>query len=101
VERWLFLKNGPDAANPGELALVSSDRLKVKVSVMEKAVLTVKGMKCGGCENAIQEAVRGDAGVVGVKVDRLAARVEVEFDRARTNLDAIKKLIAAQGYTVE
>ncbi len=68
---------------------------------MEKAVLNVKGMKCGGCENTIRDAVRGDAGVVSVKADRQAATVEVEFDQARTNVDAIKKLITAQGYTVE
>jgi copper chaperone len=63
-----------------------------------KTILNVQGMKCGGCETTVRTAVEACEGVSMVKPDHKAATVEVEYDETRIGLDAIKKVIADQGF---
>ena len=65
---------------------------------MTKAALNVTGMKCGGCEKAVQEAVDAVPGVLSSKASAKEGVLEVEFDEAKTGLDAIKQAIKAKGY---
>ncbi|MFM8331617.1 MAG: heavy-metal-associated domain-containing protein [Candidatus Methylumidiphilus sp.] len=65
-----------------------------------KTVLSVKGMKCGGCETSVREAVLACAGVVGVLPNFRENSVEVEYEEGKADLDAIRRAIAAKGFEV-
>lgn len=66
---------------------------------MEKKVITVEGMSCGHCKNAVEKAVRSLAGVTAAEVDLAAKTLTVEFEDAKTNLAAIKAAVAEEGFT--
>jgi copper chaperone len=68
---------------------------------MATAQLNVKGMKCGGCEKSVQEAVNALAGVLSSKASAPDGRVEVEYDDAQATLAQIKQAIAAKGYATD
>lgn len=67
---------------------------------MEKTTLTVIGMSCGHCVNAIEGAVGKVEGVNAVKVQLSEGKVAVEFEASRVSLDKIKDVIDDQGYAV-
>lgn len=67
----------------------------------ESVVLTVTGMKCGGCETNVTGALQAIDGVVSVKASSKDKSVSVEFDAEKTGLDTIKEAIANAGYTVQ
>jgi len=68
---------------------------------IETVNLTVKGMSCSHCENAIKKAVGELNGVENVRVDLKSKKVFVEFDSDKVSLDTIKETIEDQGYDVE
>ncbi len=63
-----------------------------------KAVLTVKGMKCGGCESSIQDAVKACDGVLAVTANHRESTVEIDYEEGVANLDVIKRAIVGQGF---
>ncbi len=65
---------------------------------MAKASFNVTGMKCGGCEKSVQSAADAVDGVLSSKASAKEGRVEVEFDEAKTTLEAIKQSIQAKGF---
>lgn len=65
---------------------------------MTKATLNVTGMKCGGCEKAVQEAVDAVPGVLSSKASAKEGVLEVEFDETKAGLDTIKQAVKAKGY---
>jgi len=65
-----------------------------------KTVLGVKGMKCGGCETTVREAVKVLDGVLNVQPNFRENTVEVEYEEGKADLDAIRKAIAAKGFQV-
>jgi len=67
---------------------------------MEKTVLTVEGMSCEHCVNAVTKAVKALPGIAKVAVDLEASSVLVEYDSGKTPLDKIKTEIEEQGYNV-
>ncbi|MEQ1635319.1 MAG: heavy-metal-associated domain-containing protein [Methylococcales bacterium] len=67
----------------------------------ESAILTVTGMKCGGCETNVTGKLTALAGVKAVKAEHKENRVSVEFDGAQTSLEAIEQVIKAAGFDVE
>ena len=67
----------------------------------ESVVLTVIGMKCGGCESNIFEKLSAIEGVLSVKASHKDNEVCVEFDAGKTSLDVIEDTIADAGFTVE
>lgn len=66
----------------------------------ESVTLNVTGMKCGGCESAITEKLFADDGVMAVTASHQNNVIDVEYDGQLTNLEAIKKIIEAAGYSV-
>jgi copper ion binding protein len=68
--------------------------------LMEHLTLTVTGMSCGGCENAVRRAVGSIAGVSDVIASHKESRVDVDYDAAQTDRGAIANAITAAGYTV-
>ena len=67
----------------------------------EKVQLTVTGMTCGGCENAVKRAVRQIEGVEDVTASHTANQVDVTFDDAKVNAAMIRERIETLGYPVE
>ncbi|HUZ91529.1 MAG TPA: sulfite exporter TauE/SafE family protein [Methylocella sp.] len=57
-----------------------------------------RGMHCSGCENIIENTVRGLPGVKRVKADYPTEMVAIVFDPALTNVRDIFAAIARKGY---
>ena len=66
---------------------------------MKKITLQVKGMHCKSCSILIEDALEDL--VVKSKVDNNKGTAIIEFDENKTNEEAIKKAIKAEGYKVE
>jgi copper chaperone len=66
----------------------------------EKVQLTVTGMTCGGCENAVKRALQQLPGVHEVSASHLGNEVDVSFDEATVTPQTIRVRIEALGYTV-
>jgi copper chaperone len=69
--------------------------------MIESVVLTVTGMKCGGCEANITSKLGAIDGVSSVNASFKDKEVSVEYDDETTSLDIIKDTIASEGFTVE
>ena len=61
--------------------------------------LTVTGMTCGGCENAVTRSLGRLPGVERVSASHTAREVTVTFDGTAVSLSRIREGIAALGYT--
>jgi copper ion binding protein len=66
----------------------------------EKKTLTVEGMSCNHCKNAVEKATRALPGVMAAEVDLAAKTLKVDFDATKSSLDDIKKAVEDAGYTV-
>jgi len=67
---------------------------------MEQLILTVNGMTCGGCENAVKRAVSSLDGVSEVSASHRENRVTLTYDSSKVDRAAIAKRIEDTGYTV-
>ncbi|WP_243290380.1 copper chaperone CopZ [Bacillus sp. FJAT-47783] len=67
---------------------------------MRIETLTVKGMSCNHCVNAVETSVGSLIGVQSVKVQLADEKVKVEFDETKVSADKIKDTIEDQGYDV-
>ena len=65
-----------------------------------KVELTVTGMKCGGCENTIKQALTGKDGIISVDTSHGDNWVAVEYDEAVLEEDGVIELIEDAGFTV-
>jgi copper chaperone CopZ len=68
--------------------------------MMDTLTLTVTGMTCGGCENAVKRGLARLDGVGEVTASHADARVVVTFDPNRVSPDEIRTRIGAMGYHV-
>lgn len=62
--------------------------------------LTVTGMTCSGCENAVTRAVSSLPGVSNVSASHRAKRVTLTYDPATVTREAIANRIEDAGYQV-
>jgi copper chaperone len=67
----------------------------------EKVTLTVKGMKCGGCEANVNGRLEALEGVLSNSASFKENQVCVEYDASKIDLDAIKNVITEAGFLVE
>jgi copper ion binding protein len=67
---------------------------------MDHLTLTVKGMSCGGCENAVKRAVSLVEGVSNVTASHRDERVTLDYDPAKATREAIEQAINRAGYRV-
>jgi len=63
-----------------------------------KSTITVKGMKCGGCEANLQNALLGLAGVVSAKASARDSSLEIEYDESVLSAERINQVIAEKGF---
>lgn len=69
--------------------------------MIESVVLSVSGMKCGGCETNVTAKLNAVDGVLTVQASSKDKTVSVEFDSEKTSLAAITDVIQAAGYLVQ
>ncbi|MCR4437192.1 MAG: copper chaperone CopZ [Clostridiales bacterium] len=67
----------------------------------ETKILSVEGMSCSHCENAVKKAVGALSGVDSVAVDLKGKKVTVDYDPGKVTVDTIKEAIEDQGYDVK
>ena len=67
---------------------------------MEQLTLTVTGMTCGGCENAVRRVVSTIDGVKSVTPSHKENRVVVDYDATKATREQITRAIRQAGYTV-
>ncbi|MCC6750213.1 MAG: heavy-metal-associated domain-containing protein [Deltaproteobacteria bacterium] len=65
------------------------------------AVISVEGMKCGGCASKIASAVRALTGVQGAEVSHTEKRAVVRYKASQVKAEAIAEAIAKLGYKVK
>jgi copper chaperone CopZ len=65
---------------------------------MTTAVIEVRGMRCGGCERSVREAVRALPGVRECTPEHIADEVEVTFDPKLVDLADIRAAIKRAGF---
>ncbi len=68
------------------------------VEALETREIKVAGMGCDNCVRKLERALRAKDGVKEVRVDGMAGRATVTFDRTRTNLPELHEVIAKSGY---
>jgi copper chaperone len=68
---------------------------------MNRVSLTVKGMSCGHCVNAIETNVGKLSGVNNVTVNLADGKVDVDFNPDAVTLKQIIETIEDQGYDIE
>lgn len=68
---------------------------------MATKTLQVKGMSCGHCKMAVENALKELDGVTQAEVNLEAGKVDVTFDDSKVTVDAMKEAIEDQGYDVE
>jgi copper chaperone len=68
--------------------------------VTERLTLTVTGMTCGGCENAVKRVLSTVEGVANVTASHVANRVTLDIDTSKTTREAVSAAIARAGYKV-
>jgi len=67
---------------------------------MEKLVLDVKGMTCGGCVNSVKRVVGAIGGVSQVDVVLETGKVSVSYDATQAKPEQFKTAIHDAGYEV-
>jgi copper chaperone len=69
--------------------------------MMEMKTITVEGMSCQHCVNAIKKALGELNGIGKVDVDLQSKEVTVEMDPKVNTMETIKETIEDQGYDVQ
>ena len=64
----------------------------------EQMTLTVNGMTCGGCENAVKRVVSNLPGISKVTASHRDNRVTVAYDPGKADRVAIAAAIERAGY---
>lgn len=78
----------------------SKDIVYVSQSNIVKHTFNVEGMTCAGCEAHVESEVNKLDGILFVKASYENANIEVEHDKTKTDLAAIRKAINRTGYKV-
>ncbi|MEE9413126.1 MAG: heavy-metal-associated domain-containing protein [Methylococcales bacterium] len=68
---------------------------------METVVLDVAGMKCGGCESGVKQALEALDGIDKAVPNHKLNKVEVAYSTSKVNLDQMKHAVEELGYKVQ
>ncbi len=67
---------------------------------METTTIAITGMTCMGCVGSVKRVLDGIDGVAHAEVTLQPGQAAINYDIAKTNLDAIKAAITDAGYDV-
>jgi copper chaperone CopZ len=65
---------------------------------LETRDLVIAGMGCDNCARKLDRALRATDGVKEVRVDSIAGRATVTYDRSRTSIPALQEVVVKSGY---
>lgn len=68
---------------------------------MTKEILTITGMHCASCANAVEKSINKLEGVTSASVNIATEKLTVEFDEKKMNIDTIKNAVVNAGYGVK
>ena len=68
------------------------------VEALETRDIKIAGMGCDNCVRKLEKALRAKEGVKDVRVDGIAGRATVTFDRTRTSIPELHEVITKSGY---
>lgn len=68
---------------------------------MTKEILTITGMHCASCANAVEKSISKLEGVTSASVNIATEKLTVEFDEKKMNIDTIKNAVVNAGYGVK
>ncbi len=68
--------------------------------MIESQILTVTGMKCGGCETNIIEKLNAISGIISVTASAKHNEVSIEYNNELTDITTIKAAIKDAGFEV-
>ena len=74
------------------------DKNANRAEVLETRELVIAGMGCDNCARKLDRALRAKDGVKEVRVDSIAGRATVTFDRTRTNIPELQEVVVKSGY---
>ena len=66
--------------------------------VLETRDLIIAGMGCDNCARKLDRALRATDGVKEVRVDSIAGRATVTFDRTKTSIPELQEVVVKSGY---
>ena len=72
--------------------------IHVKASDVTKKELDVTGMTCVGCEARLEKALLKVEGVLKFKASAKNNTASVEFDKSKTDVEKISKVLKEMGY---
>ena len=70
-------------------------------AALETRDIAIAGMGCDNCVRKLERALRARDGVKEVRVDGIAGRATVTFDRSKVNLPELQEVIAKSGYRAD
>ncbi len=78
----------------------TSSDIKPVASKDEHAMISVQGL-CEICKERIEKAAKGVSGVTSASWDQKSKQLHLNFDPAKTNVDAISKAVAKVGHDTD
>jgi len=74
--------------------------LIVDKSNIQKVEFTISGMTCASCEEHVNHEVNTLSGIISSNTSYENGKTVVEFDKSKTNIIEIEKIINSTGYSV-
>ena len=65
---------------------------------MKNIQLNIKGMKCGGCVNTVENILKNSEGVENVSVNLLTESAYFEINKASIEIDTVLAELKANGF---
>ena len=84
--------------NQGKRFIMDQVGYGQSVESLETREIKIAGMGCDNCVRKLERALRARDGVKEVRVDGIAGRATVTFDRTRTSIPELQEVIAKSGY---
>ncbi|NOR62178.1 MAG: heavy metal translocating P-type ATPase [Rhodobacteraceae bacterium] len=81
-------------------AVVTGLDYRVEMPAAETAVFNVYGMSCGKCSGKVAKALGAVDGVIKADISHADGIATLEFDPARTSLEALKTVVIDTGYAL-
>ena len=67
---------------------------------MQKVTLSIGGMSCSACSNAIEHYVSKQEGIISVSVNLVMANATIEYDEKVLSLKQIEEFISKAGISL-
>jgi len=79
----------------------NSQMVLTDTSNFKSVKLHIKGMTCVGCEEGINHSVKKVEGILHIKTSYNKGTSIIEYDKNKTTISRIKKIIEAKGYSIK